>query len=67
MNLKLLRTARKNRNLSQAEMARKLGYKNRSSYCLIESGYNQLPISKIKTVSDILQLNDEEFKNIFWA
>lgn len=65
MNLSLLKKARVALNITQEEMAEKLGYKDKSSYCQIENGKAQLPLSKIKTVKDILKLSEEKFTQIF--
>ena len=40
--------------LSQEELARKLGYKNRSSINKIEMGINDIPQSKIKAFANAL-------------
>jgi transcriptional regulator with XRE-family HTH domain len=42
-------------NISQEELAKKLGYKSRSSINKIELGINDITQSKIKAIADILE------------
>ena len=64
-NIKNIRTAR---GLSQNELAKLMGYKDPSSIAKIESGQNEIPLSKIKefakildvTPGDLMGWNDEE-------
>ncbi|MEE0896244.1 MAG: helix-turn-helix transcriptional regulator [Acutalibacteraceae bacterium] len=42
-------------NISQDELAKKLGYKSRSSINKIELGINDITQSKIKAIADILE------------
>ena len=67
MNIELLKQERIKQNITQEEMATHLGYKDRSSYCQIESGKVKLPIEKIKSVKEILNLSDEMVGKIFLA
>lgn len=41
-------------NMSQEELAQKIGYKDRSTISYIESGGNNFPIAKIQTIADAL-------------
>lgn len=46
---------RKELNISQQELADKLGYTNRSSITKIEKGNNDIPRSKVEEIADVLQ------------
>ena len=52
---KRIRERREELNMSQEELANKLGYKSRSSINKIEMGENDIPQSKIKAFADALQ------------
>lgn len=49
-----IRIARERLNMSQAELAKKLGYKSRSSINKIESGENDIPQSKVLEFANAL-------------
>ncbi|QUH28256.1 helix-turn-helix domain-containing protein [Vallitalea guaymasensis] len=49
-----IKKRRKDLNMSQEELAFKLGYKSRSSINKIEKSGRDLPQSKIKTIADVL-------------
>lgn len=51
-NIKNARTALK---MSQQELADKLGYKSASTIAKIESGENDIPLSKVSTVAAVLK------------
>lgn len=50
-----IRERREQLNISQEELAQKLGYKSRSTITRIESGENDIPQSKIKAFADALE------------
>ena len=50
-----IKTRREYLNISQDELAKKLGYKSRSSINKIELGINDITQSKIKAIADILE------------
>lgn len=50
-----IRERREQLNISQEELAQKLGYKSRSTITKIESGENDIPQSKIKAFADALE------------
>ncbi len=50
-----IRERREKLNMSQEELAKRLGYKSRSSINKIEIGENDIPQSKIKAFADALQ------------
>ena len=49
-----VRKRRKQLNMTQDELARKLGYQSKSSIAKIEAGERDLPQSKIKAIADAL-------------
>lgn len=49
-----IKQRREELNLSQDELAQKLGYKSRSSITKIENGERELPQSQIKSIADAL-------------
>lgn len=54
-----IRMRREELNLSQDELARKLGYRSRSSINKIEKGINDIPQSKIKAFASALDTTPE--------
>ncbi|WP_094607772.1 hypothetical protein SPSIL_008600 [Sporomusa silvacetica DSM 10669] len=50
-----IRLRREELNMSQEELAKRLGYKSRSSINKIEIGENDIPQSKIKAFAEVLQ------------
>jgi transcriptional regulator with XRE-family HTH domain len=56
---KRIRLKREELNLSQDELARKLGYKSRSSINKIEKGENDIPQSKIVAFAEALKTTPE--------
>lgn len=67
MNLKLLKLARTKKGLTQKQMAEKLGFRDKSSYCLIENGKTQISISTVKQIIAVLQLSEDDAIKIFFA
>lgn len=55
-----LRQYRLARGLTQEEMARLLGYKDKSGYCHLENGKVAITIEKAKKIGDILGVSPEE-------
>ena len=47
MNLELLKSERKAKGYTQKYMAEQLGFKDRSSYCLIENGKCSVDIESV--------------------
>lgn len=50
-----IKSRRKELNMSQDELAQKLGYKSRSTIAKIENGENDIPQSKIEAFANALQ------------
>ncbi len=67
MNLKLLKLARVKKRLTQKQMAEELGFRDKSSYCLIENGKTQISTSTMRKMITILQLSEDEAIKIFFA
>ncbi|HBJ2602759.1 TPA: helix-turn-helix transcriptional regulator [Clostridium botulinum] len=67
MNHELLTLKRKKTGYTQQQMAVLLGYKDKSSYCLIENGKAPISLENAKKIKQILQLNDNDFNQIFFA
>lgn len=67
MNLKLLKLARVKKGLTQKQMAEELGFRDKSSYCLIENGKTQISTSTMRKMITILQLSEDEAIKIFFA
>ncbi|AID44745.1 Phage LexA repressor [Candidatus Arthromitus sp. SFB-mouse-NL] len=55
---KRIRKVRILRGLSQDELAKRCGYKSRSAINKIETGINDIPISKIKIIAEILDVDE---------
>lgn len=66
MNLELLIKFREEKGFTQEDMAKKLNYKSKGSYCLIENGKSRITIELAKNIRNILNLNEKEFKRIFF-
>ena len=65
MNLELLKETRKKRKVTQADMAKSLGYSGKAGYCFLESGKIKVTIEQSKQIKNILNLTDEEYRLIF--
>ncbi|AYO30842.1 XRE family transcriptional regulator [Biomaibacter acetigenes] len=64
MNLKKvhekLKKIRTDKNITQKEMALKLGYKDKSGYCQLENGDVEMTLEKAIKISQILGVRVEE-------
>ena len=67
MNLKLLKEERSKLGYTQKYMAQQLGFKDRSSYCLIEKGKVSVDIEMANRIATILHLSKEKTIEIFFA
>lgn len=67
MNLKLLKDERIKQGLTQKYMAEQLGFKDRSSYCLIENGKSSVDIELANKIAIILNLSHRMTIEIFFA
>jgi DNA-binding XRE family transcriptional regulator len=66
MNYRKLAELREQSGFTQEEMANSLGYKDKSSYCLIENGKVKLTLEKAKLIKEKLNLSNIEFIAIFF-
>ncbi|AID45448.1 Phage LexA repressor [Candidatus Arthromitus sp. SFB-mouse-NL] len=68
---KRIKKIRRLGGLSQYELAKMCGYKSRSTINKIETGINDVPIYKLKIITEMLNidvtiiLNENEFNNFY--
>lgn len=67
MNLELLKQERVNQGITQKQMAEKLGFRDKSSYCLIENGKTQISVTLMNKIIEVLNLSTEKANLIFIA
>jgi transcriptional regulator with XRE-family HTH domain len=67
MNLELLKSERKAKGYTQKYMAEQLGFKDRSSYCLIENGKCSVDIELANRIASVLDLSERRTFEIFFA
>lgn len=65
MNLEKLREKRKAKGITQEDMALDMGYRNKSSYSMLENGQVKFDADKMRIVKNRLELTDNEFFEIF--
>ena len=66
MDLELLRTERMKRGITQEKLAKCLGFKDKSSYCLIEKGRTSVSVDTANQIAIHLGLSkDVAYKMIF--
>ncbi len=65
MNYNKLKEIRKDRGYTQDFIAEKMGYSNKSSYSMLETGRVKVDLEKAKRLKIILDLSDGEFEEIF--
>lgn len=66
MNLNLLAETRSKKGFTQNYMAKKLNYKSKASYSLIENGKSKITIDLALKIKNILNLDEDEFRKIFF-
>lgn len=66
MNLELLKSERKAKGYTQKYMAEQLGFKDRSSYCLIENGKCSVDIELANQIASLLNLSKQKTYEIFF-
>lgn len=59
INLSRVKKIRRNKGITQKEMADKLGYKGKSGYCQLENGTVKMTLEHAKKIADILDVNLE--------
>lgn len=67
MNYNKLKEIRNDRGYTQDFIAEKMGYSNKSSYSMLETGRVKVDLEKAKRLKIILNLSDGEFEEIFLA
>lgn len=66
MNLLLLKSERIKRGITQEELAKDLGFKSKSSYCLIENGKITVSIDTANKIAARLGLTQDLTYKIFF-
>lgn len=67
MNHKMLKDARIAAGITQEAMAGALGYKDKSSYCLLENGAIKCTVDQAKIIKETLRLTAKQYDTIFLA
>ena len=65
MNHKMLKDARIAAGITQETMAGALGYKDKSSYCLLENGAIKCTVDQAKVIKETLRLTAKQYDIIF--
>lgn len=61
--INLIKQLRKDRGFTQQDMAKLMGYKSKSAYCMLENGKVKLTIDKAKIIAEILKVDISIFFN----
>lgn len=64
MDLALLKSERIKRGITQEKLAKSLGFKDKSSYCLIEKGKTSISVDTAKQIA--IHLGLSKMKDIFF-
>ena len=67
MDLALLKSERVRRGITQEKMAKSLGFRDKSSYCLIEKGKTTISVDTANKIAVILGFSKELTYKIFFA
>ena len=67
MNCELLKETRKQAGITQEAMAKKLGYKGKGSYCLLENGDVKCTVEQAKIIAETIGMSMEKYQQIFLA
>ena len=67
MDLLLLKAERIKRGITQEKLAKSLGFKDKSSYCLIEKGKTSVSVDTANQIAIQLGLSKEVAYKIFFA
>jgi DNA-binding XRE family transcriptional regulator len=65
MNCELLKETRKQAGITQEAMAKKLGYKGKGSYCLLENGDVKCTVEQAKIIAETIGMSMEKYQQIF--
>lgn len=66
MDLALLKSERMKRGVTQEKLAKTLGFKNKSSYCLIEKGKTSVSVDTANQIAIHLGLSKDVAYRIFF-
>lgn len=66
MDLELLKAERKKRGITQEKLAKCLGFRDKSSYCLIENGKTSVSVDTANQIAINLGLSKEMTYKIFF-
>lgn len=66
MNLALLKAERVKRGITQEQLAKGLGFKDKSSYCLIENGKTAVSVNTANQIAIYLGLSKNLIYEIFF-
>lgn len=66
MNLALLKAERLKRGITQEQLAKRLGFKDKSSYCLIENGKTSVSVNTANQIAIYLGLSKSLTYEIFF-
>ena len=67
MNLSLLRAERVKRGVTQEIMANSLGFKDKSSYCLMENGKTAISVDIANKIANFLRFTPDLTYEIFFT
>ncbi len=67
MNHALLKEERVKRGITQETMAKQLGFKDKSSYCLMEKGKTSISVDVANKIIAVLDLSKTSAYNIFFT
>lgn len=60
INLQKVKEQRKKAGITQEDMAKKLGFRSKSGYAMIENGNNNFKLKQAKIVADTLETTIDE-------
>ncbi len=67
MNHALLKAERVKRGITQETLAKQLGFKDKSSYCLMENGKTTVSVDTANKIATFLKLPQDVTISIFFA
>ncbi len=66
MNLELLREIRKDKGMTQQDMADAIGYTSKSAYCQMETGTSRISAETANKIAKALTMTDEQKLAVFF-
>ena len=67
MDHALLRAERVKRGITQEALAKSIGFKDKSSYCLIENGKTALSVDTASKIAAVLGFSKDTTYRVFYA